>query len=265
MDGMVVFGGYAVILFVVSIIGAYLPQIKKLTDEQTHMLIALGAGIFLGLLFLMLVPEAFHMAVGHEGRSFDDVALMFLIGFLLIAFIDTLIKHFHMASCPCECHQDEHRHEIYSFSAFIGLAVHACCDGLSLAAALLGGEEIGLVALIGMCVHKFVVLFSLSSSLLLSTDDLAKRWKYIIAFSLITPISGLLFYLFMQGIHIDDFVGLPLAFAAGTFMFVTFCNMIPEAFHRKDNELRSFVIVVLGVIIAAVSIALTNLLGGHVH
>ena len=265
MDGMIVFACYAVILFLVSMVGAYLPQIRKLSDEQTHMLIALGAGIFLGLLFLMLIPEAFHMAVGHEGKSYNTVALMFLIGFLLLAFVDTLIKHYHMASCPCECHQDEHRHEIYSISAFIGLSVHACCDGLSLAAALIGGESIGFVALIGMCVHKFVVLFSLSSSLLLSIDSMKQRWKYLTAFSLITPLAGVVFYLFMQGIHIDDFVGLPLAFAAGTFMFVTFCNMIPEAFHRKNNELKSFIIVFLGVVIAAVSIAITSVLGGHVH
>ncbi len=264
MDAFLVFGLYALILFVVSIAGAFLPQIKKLTDHQMHMLIGLSAGIFLGLLFLMLVPEAFHMSI-HEGKSFDDVALWILIGFLVIAFVDTLIKHYHMASCPCECHEDEHRHEIYSLSAFIGLSVHAACDGLSIAAALIGGEHIGFVAITGMCIHKFVVLFSLSSSLLLSEDSVKSRWTYLLTFSLITPVAGLLFFTIFNGMHITDFVGLPLAFAAGTFMFVTFCNMIPEAFHRKDQDLGSFGIIILGVIIAAISILLTNMMGGHVH
>jgi len=242
-----------------------LPQIRKMDDRQTHFLIALSAGIFLGLLFVMLIPEAYEQSVHHEGRSFETVSYLLLAGFLLIAFVDVLIKHFHMASCPCECHQDDHKHEITSLSAFVGLSVHAICDGLALSAAILGGEEIGLVALVGMCVHKFVVMFSLSSSLLLTDKDARGRWFYLVAFILISPVSAIVFYLFFSGFDVDDVVGLPLAFAAGTFMFVTFSNMLPEAFHRKDQELKSFIFVMIGVCISVVTILLVNLVGGHSH
>jgi len=59
--------------------------------------------------------------------------------------------------------------------------------------------------------------------------------------------------------------GLPMAFAAGTFMFVTFSNMLPEAFHRKDHELASFIIVVIGVCISVATILLVGAVGGHSH
>jgi zinc transporter ZupT len=265
MDKLIVLLGYMFILCVVSAVGAYLPQIRKMDDRQTHFLIALSAGIFLGLLFVLLIPEAYELSVHHEGRSFETVSYLLLAGFLVIAFIDVLIKHFHMASCPCECHQDDHKHEITSLSAFIGLSVHAICDGLALAAALLGGEEIGFVALVGMCVHKFVVLFSLSSSLLLTDKDARGRWTYLTAFILISPVSAIIFYLFFSGFNVEDVAGLPMAFAAGTFMFVTFSNMLPEAFHRKDHELKSFIIVLIGVCVSVATILFVNMVGGHSH
>ena len=264
MDGILVFVIYSLVMFVVSLAGAYVPQIRDLTDKQTHMLIGVSAGIFLGLLFITLLPEAFHMSV-EQGYGFNDVSYLVLAGFLVLAFVNCLIKFLHMESCPCECHDDEHSHEIYSLSAFIGLSVHAACDGLALAAALLGGQDVGFIALVGMCIHKFVVLFSLSSSLLLSDSSKKSRWVYLTAFSLITPIAGIVFYLFLTGFDIGNVAGLPMAFAAGSFMYVTFCNMLPEAFHRKDNEMRSFLLVLLGVAIAAAMFLCVNAMGAHIH
>lgn len=265
MNSLIVMLGYMLILCAVSAVGAYLPQIRKMGDRETHLLIALSAGIFLGLLFVLLIPEAYELSVEHEGHTFETVSYLFLGGFLLIALIDVLIKHFHMVGCPCECHKDEHKHEISSLSAFIGLSVHAICDGLALAAAFLGGEKVGFVALVGMCVHKFVVLFSLSSSLLLTDKSVGSRWTYLGTFIMISPVAALLFYLFFNGFHVHEFAGLPMAFAAGTFMFVTFSNMLPEAFHRKDHELASFIVVLIGVCVSVLTIIFVNAVGGHSH
>ena len=76
---------------------------------------------------------------------------------------------------------------------------------------------------------------------------------------------GIALYVIFDALSVGDVTGLPMAFAAGTFMFVTFCNMVPEAFHRKDNELRSFFILLLGVAVALISILLINAMGGHIH
>lgn len=263
MDGMIVFVCYAAIMFAVCMVGAYVPQVRRFDDRQRHALIALSAGIFLALLFLLLIPETIEL--NEANHDHEGLAYAMLAGFLVIAFIDVLIKHFHMRSCPCECHQDQHKHELVSISAFIGLSVHACCDGLALAAALMGGEEVGIVALTGMCIHKFVETFSLSSSMLLSGEEARVKWVYLTGFSLITPLMGLLFYLFLSEFDVESVAGLPIAFATGTFMFVTFCNMLPEAFHRKDDELRSFGIVMVGVIVSAAALILASVLGGHVH
>lgn len=260
MDAIITFLLYAAILLVISMIGAYIPYIRKLSDKQVHLLVALSAGIFIGILFFLLLPEALSESIE---ANYDTKMIMLVImsGFLLILFIDVLIKHFHMASCPCECHEDEHRHNMGSISAFIGLSVHACVDGLALAASISVGSEIGLMALAGMGIHKFVVLFSLSSTFLLTDQPKKKSLTYLLAFALITPIAGLVSFAVLNGMSVDGMVGLPLAFSAGTFMYVALCNMLPEAFHRKNQEMRAFIFIMLGIAVAAI----VFLTFGHVH
>ena len=118
------------------------------------------------------------------------------------------MKHRHMGTCSCECCQDAHSHRLTSTSSFIGLAVHAACDGLALAATFLAGEDVGLIATIGMCIHKFVVLFSLSATTVLAGDDSRKAYPRLLGFSLITPVAGIVFFLreYFAGIP-DDLLG----------------------------------------------------------
>jgi zinc transporter ZupT len=251
MEDLALYALYAIILFAASMLGAYLPFIKKLTDDQGHLMVAFSAGIFLGILFFLLLPEAISEAVVHEGRGASDVCITIMAGFFLILLTDILVRHLHMENCECECQDDDHKHDIASFSAFIGLAIHACVDGLVLATGLLAGEEIGKLTLIGMCIHKIVVLFSLSSTFMLTDIPRRRSFMFLTAFALISPISAGISISILNGMSIDGMVGLPLAFAAGTFMYVALCDMLPEAFHRENLDLKSLVAIVIGIAIAA--------------
>lgn len=238
MDSYVVFIVYAVILLVCSMAGAYLPRIGHLGEKHAQLLIALSAGIFLGLLFLMLLPEALEET---EHGGFDAHYAMYAIlgGFALILVIDFFVQG--------EC-AEGHSHNIASFSSMVGLSVHAVCDGMALAATFLAGEEVGLIATLGMCIHKFVVLFSLSSSMLVSHEDESKVLKRLFGFSLITPIAGILFMLFFNGIEIDQYSGLPLSFAAGTFMYVAIAHMLPDALHEGRDK-KTIVMIIAGILL----------------
>ena len=260
MDAALTLTVYIVALFAVSLVGAYVPHIRKLTDNQIHLLIAMSAGIFLGILFFLLLPEAIHES--EEGNiEHTYVMITVLGGFLVILLVDVFLKHFHMMGCACECHEDMHRHRIGSLSAFVGLAVHALVDGLVLATTLVADSDIAFLALAGMCIHKFVELFSLSSTFLLTEEDDGTIMRYLLAFSLITPLGALISFVVFNGVSVDGMVGLPLAFSAGTFMYVALCNMIPEAFHRKNQDLRSFLFLLIGIAISAA----VFLLFGHSH
>lgn len=260
MDAMITFIIYAIVLVVVSMVGAIIPYLRELEDREAHLLVALSTGIFLGLLFFLLLPEALEEC-GHGGYDVHETMYALFGGFALLMVIEFLMKHRHMNSCSCQCCEDSHSHRITSMSSFIGLSIHAACDGMALAATFLAGEEVGLIATIGMCIHKFVVLFSLSSTMVVADVDTRGAMRNLLLFSLITPIAGLVFYFVFNGISIDHYVGIPLAFAAGTFMYVALVDMLPEAFHRKQQDVRSFVLLVVGVVV----IAIISILFPHTH
>ncbi len=261
MEAIATFALYSIILLVVSMTGAFLPRVRKLTDKQSHLLMALSAGIFLGLLFFLMLPEAVHES---EGVEFGVHRVMYAIvtGFVLIMFVEILMKHHHRGGCPCECCQDNHSHKIISLSSFAGLSIHATCDGLALAATFLTGENVGLMATVGMCIHKFVVLFSLSTTMLLTDYSRRQAMLRLLAFALITPIAGIVFFAALKDIgDIDGFVGIPLAFAVGTFMYVAICDILPEAYHRKNQSLKSFVLIITGIFL----ILVFNILFPHIR
>ena len=248
-----------ILILGVSLMCMYLPMKMRRNDDHMHLMIAFSAGVFLGILTLILIPEAIHES---EEGGFEMMTVMYviLLGFLVTFFIDFLFKHFKKTECDCEECKDYHSHTVTSLSAFVGLSIHACFDGLALATAFLVGEEVGLVMLVAICIHKAAEVFSLSSTFMLSNNR--KKIKlYMTAFCLMTPLAGMLSYVLLEGID-TAFAGIAFAFSAGIFMFVTMLDIIPEAFHRKSLGPRSAVLFLLGL---AVILATVLLMGEHVH
>ena len=81
MDAVLTFALYSLVLLLVSMAGAFLPRIKELNDRQAHLLMALSAGIFIGLLFFLLLPEAIHES---EHGGFDVHVVMYAIAAVVL-------------------------------------------------------------------------------------------------------------------------------------------------------------------------------------
>jgi len=244
MEPIMLFLLYSALLIIVSMVAAYLPLIGKLKDERAHMMIALSAGIFFGLLIFMLLPEG--LEESEEGGLDTHYAMLIMAaGFVVILVMEILMRQHHVDSCGC--HADSHGHKLVSISSFIGLSIHAACDGLALAALFLTGAEVGLMATIGLCIHKFVELFSLSTTMVLSELEKKKALLRLGLFALITPVAGLLFFLLFSDMEVEGMLGIPLMFASGTLLYVTMCDMLPESFHREEHDLKGLAFVLLGI------------------
>jgi len=250
---------FAAVVLIVSIAGAILPRIVRMNMRQVHLMVALSAGIFLGILFFMLLPETFHEA---HGKEMNAVAWI-VGGFLTVLFIDVFLKWKHMDSCPCEeCHDNDHRHDITSFTAFVGLAIHAAVDGLVISIALTADADLGVVALAGIALHKFVELFALSSTFMLTDMKKKEAFVYLGLFTLITPVMAFASMPIVDILEgIGDSIFVPLAVATGTFLYVSIYALLPEAFHERRDSMLSFALVVIGI----VTIALISLFLGDVH
>jgi zinc transporter ZupT len=199
-------------------------------------------------LFLILLPEAI---IESMSNGFDEMSVMYVVfaGFVIMFALDFFFKHSEEAECGCDDCIDHHSHKITSRSAFVGLSIHACFDGLALATAFIVGEEVGLMMLVALCLHKAVEVFSLSSTFLLAGNRKASM-TYMGIFCLITPVAALFSYFFLGGVE-SDIAGLAFAFSAGVFMFVTMLHLIPEAFHRKHMSFASLGLLIAGILAIA--------------
>lgn len=259
MDATIAFIACTAAILAVSFIGAYFPMTVRATDRQMHLMIAFSAGVFLGILFLILLPEAIHES---ESGGFDEMYVMYLAlaGFLLMFAVDFLLKHFRRSKCDCTECLDHHSHEVMSLSAFAGLSIHACFDGLALGTAFLVGESVGFAVMAALCLHKAVEVFSLSSAFLLAGNR-KRSAAYMAVFCLITPAAAVISY-FLFGGEESGIIGPAFAFSAGVFMFVTMLHMIPEAFHRKNTEIGSLALLLVGLMTV---VLIMILMGPHTH
>jgi zinc transporter ZupT len=253
---------FVAVILTTSLLGAFVPRLLKLNVRQVHLMVALSAGIFLGILFFMLLPETFEK-VHTAGKEGMDAVFWIVGGFLAVLLVDVILKWKHMSTClTAECNDNIHKHETTSFTAFIGLAIHAVVDGIVLSIALSAGSDIAIAALIGISLHKFADVFALSSTFMLTKMEKRKTLIFTILFVLITPVAAILsmpVVNILEGVEGSIFI--PLAIATGTFMYVGIYALLPEAFHVRRDSLISFALVVAGI----AAIALMALAFGEIE
>ena len=225
---------YCIVIFGAGLLGGILPFIRKWSDELLHLFISFGAGIFIGTVFLHLLPEA--LSHDHAEKS----ALFVLIGFMLIFFIERFLVVKGDGSY-------DHSHYVVSITALVGLSVHSIIEGLGLA---VGQEyqDIGSLIFFSIIAHKSTAAFSLASLFLLAKINAKKRFLLIILFSAMTPIGAILFSsLFTTIDHemLSPFLGL----TAGTFLYVAVGELLPEVFHTKSHKWAKMFLLILGIII----------------
>lgn len=229
---------YTVGIFAIAIIGALPPLFRKWSDRQLHVFIAFGAGVFLGAIFLHLLPDA--LANGSSNMASG----MVLLGFLIILLVERTLLRSHKLNCENAC---SHRHEMVGITAFIGLSVHSLTAGFALGVGMTE-PELGLIIFIAIVAHKATAAFSLSTIFCLAEFSRKKTLTLILVFSLMTPLGALISLPFISSLK-DISLAIPTGLTAGTFLYVATLDLLPEAFHSDRERISTFVWLVFGIII----------------
>jgi zinc and cadmium transporter len=249
---------YCALVLLASLAGGWFLLFIHLTHTRLQIAVSFVAGLMLGIALLHFLPDA-----DEQLHSLDKTAQWMLGGFLAMFFIQRFF-HFHHHDLPegdpedcCEhdhshAHEhEEHTHTLAARSAknlswigtALGLTFHSLLDGLALAASVEAGRQ-GNAKLAGLSVALVVILHkpfdAMAVSTLMTASGSSRFSRHVLngLFSLASPIGAVLFYLgasHMTGSH-TPFLGLALAFCAGSFLCIASSDLLPELqFHSHDR------------------------------
>ena len=115
--------------------------------------------------------------------------------------------------------------------AFAGLSLHSLIDGVIIGVGFQLGSEIGMLAALAVIAHEVpegVTSFALINE---SLPDKSLVLSLIVAIA--TPIGAFISLVFIQRLD-DNMIGILLALAAGTFVYVSASDLIPQT-HGTQN------------------------------
>ncbi|TAJ17469.1 MAG: hypothetical protein EPO68_09500 [Planctomycetota bacterium] len=240
----------ALALFALTFVGGILPLVGRWSERGLHVLAAVSAGLFLGLVFLHLLPELAHHHAGEaslEPQAAAEPAGVFaeqwpwictLAGFLLLFFVEKLWL---------ESRSRRDHHRAVWFASYVGLLIHTAFTGLGLAA-VLPNEQMRWVFVLAIVAHKGSEAFSLATLMQLAGLGRMRALGFLAAYAAVAPI-GLLMGSAVESLDSD--VGLALTgIACGTFLYVAVCDLLPEVFHGEAPGWQKAGWVMLGATIA---------------
>ena len=252
------------LVFGLTLLGGLVPLFLGRTERWRHLLVSLAAGIFLGAVFLHLLPEVAVAAShdGHDGHGSEGLWLSLMAGVVVLFLIEYLFlrgtaegeghAHDHHEDEDPLCHEDHipgaDRHRMVGFAALVGLSLHSVADGLGLSAGL-DFEELRPALTMAVLSHKAIGGFTLAVALLLGNLARRRFLAYLVGFALITPVAALSRAVLLPGID-ESGLDMLTAFAAGTFMYVALCDLLPEVFHERRDGAWKVVLMLSGVAIS---------------
>lgn len=226
---------YSVLATVITVVSAGIfLHYKKWTRQNLVFLISFASGFLLSAAFIHLIPEAIEL-------SGNNSMLVLLSGFFLIYLLEkTIMIH----SCveagdeKCEVHK-------MGLGALIGLSLHSVFDGVAIGAGFEVSNTIGLIAAIGVLIHKLPEGLSIMSVMLAADYEEKPAMLRVALIALGTPVGALISYFFLTGI-VPSFIGYALAFSAGTFIYIAASDLIPQTHDCKS--INTLVMFAFGII-----------------
>ncbi len=216
----------------------------------TNILFAFGAGAFIGISFLDLLPEAVEMV--EEPHT---VFIAALVGFTLFFALERLtMKHIRVSGS----HSHETHSEALPWMTVIADTAHNFLDGIVIALAYIADPLLALPTALAIAAHEIPQEIGEFAILL---DQGWSKWK-IIAVNIVSALSAFL------GISVA-YVALPffesqlpllLAGVSGIFLYIAASQLIPEIHHRAGHTeaYRILIAFLAGIFVIGFVITLTH-------
>jgi zinc transporter ZupT len=240
---------WAVVTLVTPLVIALLPLFRvQISERMLHLMLGFSAGILGGVTLVDILPEAFDFAREMSLQSLY-VSFGVGIGFLVLLLVERYLLateeihggHFHIHGKPIDPN-----HALMGVSA---LAFHGFMDGLVIPMGFSAGAEVGTVVTLAIAIHQIPDSFAALSLALSSTDSRRQAMLSVLATAVDTPL-GIGIGLLLVGLG-NFMIPLGLGLCAGTFVYVSAVDLVPELQH-KSRSLLVVVSMIMGFLLIVV-------------
>ena len=231
----------------VGLAGGLLPLLTRWSHRNLHVALALSTGVFLGAVFLHMLPAlptelpgGDHGHVGEEaahGHGSMAIWGAVLVGVLAVYLFEALVFRTHD-------HDELHRHRAVGWATLVGLTIHSLTTGFGLAAA--GMEGVAAPVFVAIIAHKAFEAFSLTSVFRLAEFPTKRIVVLVSLFALATPLGVVAGEAVLHSVS-EAAVVIALALAAGTFLYVCLCELLPEVFHHREDGALKIALLAAGI------------------
>ncbi len=220
-----------------TFLGGVLTVFFRRSERVFHVLVAFATGLFLGIVFFHLLPEAWGPEPQGGLGSFWRGAFV-LAGVLAPFLVENLLL---------PGRQGSEAHRTLGWGSFFGLSVHALANGLGWAATSLDPDPaLQRAVFLSLLSHKLPEGFSLATVLLLGGGSRSRALFLLLIFSCVTPAGLLLGRTFFGDVGPTGIQAL-VALASGTFLFVALCDLLPEIFHERVDAGKKLALLAAGI------------------
>jgi len=227
----------SIIVSLISFIGILTLLLKeRVLKNILVILLGFSAGGLIGGAFIHLLPEAI------ENNESTNTFFYTLIGFILFFLLERYFYWRHCHEGKCDIHA-------FTYLNLVGDGLHNFIDGLIIGASFVVGKKVGLITTIAIIMHE--IPQELGDFGVLVYGGFSKFKALIYNFlSALTAVVGTVF-----GFYFSTKIGsvsvFLLPFAAGGFIYIASCDLIPEL-HKQDDYRKanvSMLFFVLGILL----------------
>jgi len=212
---------YSLVAGLSAVFGVFLVwKFEKWTKKNAIFLISFAIGVLLANAFFHLLPEA----VSLSANWFYWV----LGAIIFLYFVEHFITIHACTEEGCEVHT-------IGKMSLIGLGFHSLIDGLIIGASFKVGFALGTMVSLAIIFHK--ISDGIFTYMLLIHDNTSRKKSVILSLlvALSTVLGAILTFIFSKEIK-ADVLGILLAIAAGSFIYIGASDLIPESHEKCSHE-----------------------------
>ncbi|MDI6758878.1 MAG: ZIP family metal transporter [Candidatus Omnitrophota bacterium] len=228
--------GSSIFISLLSLIGIIASILKeKILNKTLFLLISFSAGALIGGAFLHLIPEAV------EKNAHQEVYILVIAGFILFFILERYLHWRHCHKEKCDIHS-------FVYLNLFGDGMHNFIDGLIIGSSFVVGINFGLTTAFAIIMHEIPQEIGDFGVLIYGGLSKNKALFYNLI-SALTAIFGTIIGYSLANSS-DIFLKLLMPAAAGGFIYIASCDLIPELHKQQDLKKAtiSLVFFILGVL-----------------